>query len=381
MKKIFIISASLFAITVLFLGAYNFAFKNNPKNATVNEKKKIEAKAQSDSEFIGNQSQTQLETVSDTPVFGAAVIGDNAIGFFRDGALRKFSLGGGGESVIVGGLPGKMLQSRWSPDRSKVLALLGNTETQLWYLIDVEHTSITSLKAGMYSPAWSNLSEKIYYFYRDEKDRTSINSAKPDGTEWKEIATAPNLLDPMSQSVPESALLSFWSRPSAFEESSLYTVSVTGGTPEKIFGQKFGASFLWSPDGGHVLISNTLSKGGSEVRLGLANQNGGEFHTLQVPTFTSKAVWTKDGRTVYYALPLSLTSSAVLPDDYFGKSLVTSDSFWKLDVETGKVDRVISPENMPGSYDSTDLFLDRNESYLFYTNRTDNKLYRIALPK
>ena len=69
----------------------------------------------------------------------------------------------------------------------------------------------------------------------------------------------------------------------------------------------------------------------------------------------------------------------VLPNDYFDRPIHTADSFWKMDVETGKRERIIEPENIPGDFDSIDLFLDPNEEFLFFTNRIDNKLYRIRL--
>jgi hypothetical protein len=381
MKKFFIIAASLLVVTLLFLGVYYFLFKNNPNNPTVDATLNSETKSTTAQDFNNTQTQTPLESVSESPVFGASVIGDNRIGFFRDGALRQFSYGGGGEEVLVPDLPGKMLQVRWSPDKRKALALLGNKDGQRWYFIDLDTKLFVPLKDGLTSPTWSNLSEKIFYFFRDEKGSTSIYIAKPDGTESSEIAIAPPILNPFSQMVPGTAILSYWSRPAAFEESSLYTVPIVGGTPEKIFSGKYGANFLWSPNGNKVLITNTIGKGGSDVRLGIANQKGGEFHTLQVPTLISKTVWAKDGKTVYYALPLSLPQTAVLPDDYFSKSLATTDSFWKLDTETGKSDRVILPENILGNFDSIDLFLDPDETSLYFTNRTDNKLYRIHLIK
>ena len=380
MKKLFIISVSLFVLTLLFLGVYNFAFKNNPKNPTVSEKRKEATQEATEEQFeSGLAEEAIVETVSDTPVYGPAIIDANKIAFFRDGKLRTFSFGGGGEQIVIPDIPGKMLQVRWAPDRHAALALLESDRDQRWHLVDLDNRSTKPLKDGLTAPAWSNLSEKIFYFYRDNEGKLSINTAKPDGSDWKELAAAPALRNPFSQTVPESASFSFWSRPSAYEETELYTIPVTGGDPKRIFWGKYGASFFWSPDGEKILISNTIGRGESDIRLGLANQGGGEFHTLQVPTFISKTVWSKDSETVYYALPLSLPDNIALPDDYFSQSLRTSDSFWKLDTRSGKSERIVPPEEIPADLDSIDLFLDKEESYLFFTNRRDNRLYRIRL--
>ena len=159
----------------------------------------------------------------------------------------------------------------------------------------------------------------------------------------------------------------------------MYTVPLSGGETKKIFAGKFGADYSWSPDGTKILISNTLSKGGTDTRLGIANQDGGEFRTLQAPTLVSKTVWSKDNKTIYYALPLSIPENSVLPNDYFSRPIHTQDSFWKMDVTTGKNDRLVDPSVIGGNYDSAGLFLDQNENFLYFTDRTSGKLYRIKL--
>ncbi len=380
MKKIFITSASLFAVTLLFLGVYRIAFRNDPNDPTADEKRRKAVQEESKAGFESEQAEREaVETVSDGPVYGPAAVGGNMIAFFRDGALRSFSLGGGGEQVVISDLPGKLLDVRWAPDRHAALAFLGSGTTRRWHLVDLETDSVTALKDGMLSPSWSNLSERIFYFYRKPDEGLSVDTAKPDGSEWKAVGSVPALRDPVGQAVPNSTLFSFFGRPTAYETSALSVIPVTGGEARSIFDGKYGADFSWSPDGKKLLISNTVTSGGADVRLGLANQNGGEFHTLQVPTVVGKTVWSKDGRTVYYALPLSLPDDIAMPDDYASGSFMTSDSFWKLDTETGKSERIVPLENMAGDFDSTNLFLDENEDFLFFVNRRDDRLYRIGL--
>jgi Tol biopolymer transport system component len=116
------------------------------------------------------------------------------------------------------------------------------------------------------------------------------------------------------------------------------------------------------------------------MRLGIANRDGGETRVLQIPTFIPKVAWSKDGKTIYYALPLSLPSDAVLPNDYYDKSLHSIDSFWKMDVDTARQERLIESADMEGKdYDSTEPFLSPKEDLLFFTNRTDGLVYKIAI--
>lgn len=379
MKKLFFISLGIFLVTLLFLGVYNFAFKKSGNNPVADQEKKDAAKQETERTFLEKLKSAPVEAVTATPAFGAATLDGKFLAYFYGGKLRKVSLGGGAEEVLVENLPGKLLRAVWSPNRESVLALFETEGKERWYLVRITEKSATPLKDGLSSPSWSNLGEKIFYFYTDPvTKKTGLNTAKSDGSEWKEIGSAP-FGDPRIGTIPSSVSVSFWNRPSAFDETTLYTIPITGGTSKKIFSGKYGADFLWSPSGDKVLISALSDKGGSDIRLGIANQDGGEFHTLQAPTFVSKAVWSKDGKTLYYALPLSLPSDAALPNDYLDRPIHTSDSFWRMDTETGASERIIDPTDIGGSFDSINPFLDQEEQYFFFTNRVDNRLYRIRL--
>jgi len=379
MKKIFIISTSLFGITLLFLGVYNFAFRNNPNNPTVDGEKQVESKRETEKIFAENTKNAIISPVTDIPAYGPTLLDDSHIAYFNERSLKQASLGGGAEETLIKDLPGKILRAVWSPDRKQVLVSFDTGSGQRWYDLDLRDKSAKPLKTGVSSPTWSNLSERIFYFYADSvAKKISLNSAKPDGSDWKEVApiTIPGAF---IATAPESAIISFWNKPSAFEETSLYTIPVSGGEPKRIFSGKFGADYLWSPDGTKILISNTLSKGGSEVRLGTVDRDGQGFQTIQAPTIVSKAVWSKDGKTIYYALPLSIPENAILPNDYFSRPIYSEDSFWKMDVTTGKNDRIVDPKEIGAGFDSIDPFLDRNENYLYFTDRISGKLYRVQL--
>jgi hypothetical protein len=181
--------------------------------------------------------------------------------------------------------------------------------------------------------------------------------------------------------VPQTSLIAFWNEADAYTPTTLQTVPIFGGEVKTIFKDKFGTDYLWSPDGSRLLISHLNERQGKTFQLAIANEQGGEYQALQIPTFISKCVWSDDGKYVYYALPLSIPENAILPNDYMAKKFNTTDTFWKLDVKSGKKTRLIEPKEINGNYDATDLFLAKNNTILFFINRLDNKLYRLDLDK
>jgi hypothetical protein len=82
---------------------------------------------------------------------------------------------------------------------------------------------------------------------------------------------------------------------------------------------------------------------------------------------------------LYYALPGSLPTDAVMPNDYFTKPLFTQDTFWKVSVETGEKNRIVETRNITKNYDATSMMVNDDETMLVFVNRIDGKMYTIAL--
>lgn len=375
-KKIFYFSLSLFILVLIFLGAYNFAFKNNINSPFV-EKSALESEKK---EVITVAGEERIANVINEELLGAVASEDGFLYYYSldDQALKRATLDGKGKTVLISNLPGVATRVLFSKDRDQALVLLKQTSGgALWYLINIQTKSLTPLKPEMGRLAWDNLGGKIYYQYTDPlTGNRSLNTANPDGSNWKKLVDLGND-DFFLASVPQSSLVSFWKRPAANTLSSLETVSVTSEN-RTFFSGVFGGDYSWSPQGDRLLISGSDHPDGEGFSLRVM-QNGGEARSLSIPTIITKTVWSKNDRVVYYALPGGLPVNALLPDDYFSQPLSTKDTFWKVDVTTGKKSRLIDLKASTRSFDSSDLFLSEEEDYLFFIDRTDKRLYRIEL--
>ena len=266
----------------------------------------------------------------------------------------------------------------WSLDHKRVLTTFKKDGQTYFYAYDHQNKKGTRLKDGTDLVVWDNAGAKIFYKYYDSiKKERSLNIADPDGGNWQKLANIDFRKISMS-AVPSTPNVSYWNYPDAGQESQLIIVNAIGGQPQTIFRGKYGADYLWSPDGTRALASSLASENSKVTTLGLVTSSG-EYHDLNIPTMVSKCVWSSDGKTIYYALPGGIPDKAVMPNDYQENKFTTEDTFWKMDIATAKKERVVSSANIPKKYDSSNLFLSKAEDVLYFVNKIDGKLYRIEM--
>ncbi len=380
MKTFFFISLGLFILTLIFFGVYHFAYRNNPLDPRVATPTK---ETPNETTFANTPPKTdpvsKIEAVINEKSVGATILSDTELAYLstQNRALKKISLTNGESSTFIDNLPGTPVEAVWSHNKMKVLVLIENTSLR-WYLITLSSKEVLPLKENLKYPSFSNLGDKIFYQYTSESGTASVNISNPDGSEWKEIIALP-VKNVFTAPVPKSSDVSFWNRPNGLEKSVFQTASSSGTNTKTLLADRFGGDYLWSPDGEKVLVSFLQEKGTSQISLATMNKNGGEFTPLIIPTLVSKAVWSSDGKSLYYALPGSLPDNITLPNDYFSKKLQTTDTFWKLSFETGKRERIIEGNDIGTEFDSINPFLSLKEDALYFLNRRDGKTYQIHL--
>lgn len=380
LKKIFIISAILFVILLLLWGVYNLSFKKPAVVSPVNKT--------SDTPPVNNQKSTGLKiyAISDEAVLSPVLTNDaGVIKYYsqKTGQVYQTDFSGGNKTTIAQQELSGLKDVLWSPDKLKVITKFEIPGGKVrFYYYDYTESKGVPLKDNLDEVAWDNTSNKIFYKYYEPKTKArTFNVADPDGSNWKKLVDI-NYRNISIASIPKTGLVSFWNTADSYSETIFESISLIGAERKTIFRGKFGADFLWNNDGTKVLVSHTDAKGGAKMQLAVMNYNGGEYKNLETPTFVSKCAWSKDNQTIYCALPGGIPDNAVLPNEYNENKFTTTDTFWKINTLTGEKSRIAELadlEKLDGSIDAKELFLNSDESILFFVNKIDGKLYRMDL--
>lgn len=370
-KKIFVISSAVF---VILIGAY-LALKFFGGG----EEKKLPQPAPEEQgpeiQNPGAKSE-KIKKIIDGKTSGAVLDGSGTkIIYFQNNNFLSSDFDGTSKSSISS-WPFENIESvRWDKNRQKAIVKTSG----FFHMYYLDSDKAEPMRAGIDETAFSAFGDKIIYKYYDSSFKTrSVNIANLDGTEWKELKKL-DFQKVDFQINPSSGDIGFFQTPDSFASGEFAIINFSGENFRKITQSKYGADFLWSADGGRILTSFVSERGGNQLELGVMNSNGGEYQALGFPSVVDKCVWSNDNTNLYCAMLSGQEPQSVLPNDWQDSKIKSSDTFWKIDTGSGKKTRLVELSEITGSLDSEGLFLDKDERFLFFTDKNSGSIYRINL--
>lgn len=227
-------------------------------------------------------------------------------------------------------LPSNIINMSLSPDKNKAFYLVKNTNGVVGFILSLEDnkkTQIFTSSFSEWSSEWIN-DQKIY------------------------LTTKPS-----------------WSVP-----GSLFSLDIKSGTLSKIFGKVEGLTTLSNSDGSFVLYGASLETGPKLWLLDTEEHTTKDLNTYGLP---EKCVWSSNDIYVYCAVPNTVTGKQY-PDSWYQGLVSFDDFFVKINTETGeRVTLSNSKNEIP--VDAINLFLNKEENILFFTNKKDSTLWSLEL--
>jgi len=143
--------------------------------------------------------------------------------------------------------------------------------------------------------------------------------------------------------------ISIRTKPSGLTQSVVYTIDLATNDFQKIIDETYGLSILWSPLGNKILYSETNNEG-KELGLKIADLEKQTISELNIITLAEKCAWSQDNRTIFCAVPKSISTSSVLPDDYYKKKISFDDNFWRINLETEGMTKVLKLKDLERNF-------------------------------
>ena len=171
---------------------------------------------------------------------------------------------------------------------------------------------------------------------------------------------------------PQTNTITLLTKPSASAQGYLYKIDPRYKSFTKILGEIKGLTALYSPTNDRIIYSESRNKSINTKIYDTKNQTAA---SLGITTLPEKCVFSKtDENKIYCAVPISMPS-AKYPDEWYQGLISFSDNLWQINVNTG-IAKIIFYKS---DFDITNLFTDKNENYLFFTNKKDSTLWSLQI--
>lgn len=155
---------------------------------------------------------------------------------------------------------------------------------------------------------------------------------------------------------------------------SIFLLNPMNKTINKIFGGINGLTTLINKTGKSILYSYSTGTG---PKLGIFKIKDRSNIELDVYGLAEKCVWSNSGIILYCAIPNNITTREE-PDSWYKGLTSFTDSFISINTETGDKQLIANSEKeIP--IDAFNLFLDKEENTIFFTNKKDSSLWSLQI--
>ncbi|MDP3764724.1 MAG: hypothetical protein Q8Q95_03845 [bacterium] len=373
-KKLLIILSVILGLTLISLGIYYFFFK-----------KTVEAPATvTDEELLGGEvtpsAKERLIPITEEAVLGAGLnIIDQEAGVSKivyaawDGSINQIDLNGAGKNKIglvavdrIGEVnvseSGELLSFKYS------LASGANR----FIIYNVTDKTLKTLSQETEDVSLSNSNKEAVIVYSDRNGK-KIAISYDDFSKNRDII--PTKIPDIKIDWFNSDNIALTTRPSGVAQGIFYVLNIKTKKNTRVLGGEYGLTTNFSPSGKKVLVSRTNSDG-RNLKLSSINLDKKTERNISLFTLPEKCSWGQDERILFCSVfKVNDPDIFVMPDDYYKRRVRSNgEEIVRINTETGQIQKVID-----GSFDASNLFLVPDESYLFFINKIDGRLYRLTL--
>lgn len=382
MRRIIIISTVVLVIALAGLLVYFFFFQGDGEGVGITEgifslpslgdsQQNTGGNSQNLASAILEQQNSKVSRVGNEKVVGFSVTDSSVVVVGVSGRIREFDLLGNLQTDFENSLLRDVLYAKVSPEGDRVAILTsGTNKSGMWVLFDKNNEGLVTLPEETRDVSFSPGGDILRLNYTKDGSSIIVNSGGRDETIYEtEIG------DITAEWVDNNTVL-LGTLPSGSAQGILYLLDKNSGRITRLTGSKFGLVGIVSPEKDWLLFSETNSNTGKNLQSKVLDISSGDGKTLTFRTLPERCAFSQDTRIVFCSTFRESMENAFMPDDYYKGSFKNfASDIVRVNLEQEVVE-TISPA-MPA--DATRLEVTREEDALFFINKIDGNLYRLAL--
>ena len=364
-KKILIITAVILVVIFLVLIIYNLFFK---KPATISPPTTTEIPPITE---IAPETKERLIALTEESVLGAGLNPDGKINYVAwDGAINQIDSDGQNKTKLGTVASEKISRVEFSGDGKKISLRQTLPSGQNRYLIfDLENKTIKALPQNMEASAFEPHGSKIAMALLDKGLRQLVIA----DDQAKTTTIASTKIPDLMLAWPTSNTIALTTRPSGLAYGLLYLTDVKTKKINRVIGNTYGLTVLFSPAGDKILVSKT-DENGLNLEIKVVDLIKKTEKTVALFSLPEKCAWAQDNRSLFCSR-FETNNEFVMPDDYYkGRLRPGTETIVKINTETGEQKEIIKIPT-----DAAAMFLSADETYLFFINKIDGRLYRLTI--
>jgi hypothetical protein len=233
-----------------------------------------------------------------------------------------------------------------------------------WSVYNSEVNAYTDLPSQVTAIDWLPQGNKIIYIWLDSNNKSTLNTASPDNSDYKTVADIWENDDDIKVS-PDGQSILFFRKNSSDSKNVINLTTPDGSLFRSVIKDGYNFGVIWAPDSKRFLFGRRTA--GTTYELWLGDIADGAVRTLSVDTVVEKAIWDRGGQFVYAAVPTTGDSRTGLTEDKIVKINVASGEKKEYDLGSG--------------IDVREMFLSINGDKLLFKNQQDGGLYYLNLNK
>lgn len=233
-----------------------------------------------------------------------------------------------------------------------------------WRYYDSTKSSYIDIPYEVFSLDWMPNGDKIVYVWVDANGKATLNIGNPDTTGYQVLTTFYESDNIVKVSPDGKQILFYSAQTTDSSKNEITMVSIDGKVFQTVVADGYNSGVLWSPDSKKFLFGKR-DPGTQKFNLWVADVTSGEVKSLGVASVPSKAVWSRDGQSVFVGVPTTGIA---------GQGL-TQDNLYKISISSGEQQQFDSGITI----DAQNLFLNSAENILFFKNAQDSSLYYIPV--